>query len=68
MDPTAALVDLLDALRRHDREVAYDRLEALLDWLSRGIPRRPGTRRRRRTGKERVTRPDPTRAMWHWSL
>ncbi len=33
MDPTAALVDLLDALRRRDRETAFDRLEALLDWL-----------------------------------
>lgn len=36
MDPTAALADLLDALRRHDREAAFDRLEALLDWLSKG--------------------------------
>ena len=44
MDPTAALVDLLDALRRRDRETAYDRLEALLDWLSKGgaFPTVPG--------------------------
>lgn len=36
MDPTAALTELLDALRTQDRETAFDRLEALLDWLSRG--------------------------------
>lgn len=43
MDPTAALIDLLDALSRRDREAAYDRLEALLDWLSKGgvFPRVP---------------------------
>ena len=43
MDPTAALVDLLDALRHRDREAAFDRLEALLDWLSKGgaFPRVP---------------------------
>jgi len=26
----------LDAFRNHDRETAFDRLEALLDWLSKG--------------------------------
>lgn len=36
MDPTAALSELLDALRIADRETAFDRLEALLDWLSKG--------------------------------
>ena len=36
MDPTAALNELLDALRIADRETAFDRLEALLDWLSKG--------------------------------
>jgi len=36
MDPTAALRDLLDAFRNHDRETAFDRLEALLDGLSKG--------------------------------
>ncbi len=36
MDPTAALTELLDALRTQDRETAFARLEALLDWLSRG--------------------------------
>jgi hypothetical protein len=43
MDPTAALADLLDALRSRNRESAYDRLEALLDWLSKGgaFPRVP---------------------------
>lgn len=43
MDPTAALTDLLDALRRRDRDTAFDRLEALLDWLSQGgaFPRVP---------------------------
>ena len=36
MDPTTTLNELLDALRGRDREAAYERLEALLDWLSRG--------------------------------
>lgn len=36
MDPTATLSELLDALRGRDREAAYDRLEGLLDWLSKG--------------------------------
>lgn len=36
MDPTAALTELLDALRDHDRQTTFDRLEALLDWLSKG--------------------------------
>lgn len=36
MDPTATLTELLDALRVQDREAAYDRLESLLDWLSKG--------------------------------
>lgn len=50
MDPTAALNELLEALRGHDREATFDRLEALLDWLSKGgafpaVPAaRPSTR------------------------
>ena len=36
MDPTAALRELLEALRNHDRDTAFDRLNALLDWLSKG--------------------------------
>lgn len=36
MDPTVTLRELLDALRTRDRQAAFDRLEALLDWLSRG--------------------------------
>ena len=36
MDPTATLRELLDALRTHDRQTTFDRLEAMLDWLSRG--------------------------------
>jgi hypothetical protein len=36
MDPTAALTELLDALRNSDRETAFERLEALYDWLSKG--------------------------------
>lgn len=36
MDPTATLRELLDALRNHDRPTTFDRLESLLDLLSRG--------------------------------
>ena len=36
MDPTAALRDLLDALRNRDRETTVDRPETLLDWWRKG--------------------------------
>ncbi len=44
MDPTAALRELLDALRTQDRDAAFGGLETLLDWLSKGgaFPRVPG--------------------------
>ena len=36
MDPNRTLEELLSALRDNDREGAYEALESLLDWLSRG--------------------------------
>lgn len=43
MDPDATLALLLDAFRDADREAAWEHLEVLYDWLTRGgaMPRDP---------------------------